>query len=191
MEVIIVTKNLTNVICLIATLFSKSFLSLVCFTYKAVREWTTIYFDAHTITVRSTVFAVVAEMWLNLKERYFAPSVDKSNNEAAAEEEREYDCEEDGVNYLHRRFPDYQGFKVGRMDAGKTDTRQECQKRCAETEHCKFFTWHKENDNFKKECALSQTYSWKAGNHTTVSGPRECPKKWFYFKKIYEAGACV
>ena len=68
---------------------------------------------------------------------------------------------------MRRKFPNHPDIK--------TDTWQECQKRCAATEHCKFFTWHKRNNRFKNDCALSQTYGWKKKD-STVSGPRECSK---------------
>ena len=87
---------------------------------------------------------------------------------AEGEYEEKYDCQEDGVNYLHRKFPNHPDIK--------TDTWQECQKKCAATEHCKFFTWHKRSNRFKNDCALSQTYGWKKKD-STVSGPRECPKR--------------
>ena len=69
---------------------------------------------------------------------------------------------------MHRKFPNHPDIK--------TDTWQECQKKCAATEHCKFFTWHKRKNRFKNDCALSQTYGWKKKD-STVSGPRECPKR--------------
>ena len=80
----------------------------------------------------------------------------------------EYNCQEDGVNYMHRKFPNHPDIK--------TDTWQECQKKCAATEHCKFFTWHKRSNRYKNDCALSQTYGWKKKD-STVSGPRECSKR--------------
>merc|ERR1711913_164727 len=63
-----------------------------------------------------------------------------------------------------------------RKSAGDTDTWQECQKKCAESKHCKFFTWHKEESHWKKGCNIFDTYAWKAGGFLTVSGPRECSK---------------
>merc|ERR1719234_2099494 len=85
--------------------------------------------------------------------------------------EEEYDCEEDGVVYLHRKFPDKpDGYKEE-----KTDTWQECQKKCAEMEPCKGFTWHKKNNPYKKACSLFSSYSGKIKG-TAVSGPKECPK---------------
>ena len=87
-------------------------------------------------------------------------------------EEEEYDCQEDGVNYFHRKFPDKpEGYKHE-----YTDTWQECQKKCAEIDTCKFFTWHKLNDPYKKSCSHFSKYAGK-GKGTTVSGPQKCPEK--------------
>ena len=46
-----------------------------------------------------------------------------------SDKEEKHDCEEDGVNYLHRKEIDkwYTDASLG-----KTDTWQECQKKCAE-----------------------------------------------------------
>ena len=83
--------------------------------------------------------------------------------------EEEYDCEEDGTVYVHRKFPDKpDGYKEE-----KTDTWQECQKKCAEMEPCKGFTWHKLNNHYKKACALFSSHSGKIKG-TAVSGPKEC-----------------
>merc|ERR1719234_1893841 len=83
----------------------------------------------------------------------------------------EYDCEEDGKVYVHRKFPDApDGYKEE-----KTDTWQECQKKCAEMEPCKGFTWHKKNNPYKKACSLFSSHSGKIKG-TAVSGPKECQK---------------
>merc|ERR1719234_178042 len=85
--------------------------------------------------------------------------------------EEEYDCEEDGTVYIHRKFPDKpDGYKQQ-----KTDTWQQCQKLCAEMEPCKGFTWHKLNNHYKKACALFSSHSGKIKG-TAVSGPKECQK---------------
>merc|ERR1719391_1073956 len=89
------------------------------------------------------------------------------------EKEEGYDCEEDGVNYLHRKASWGNYTSPG---AGETNTWQECQKKCAENKHCKFFTWHKEESHWKKDCAIFDTFAWKDGGFLTVSGPRECLK---------------
>ena len=90
--------------------------------------------------------------------------------EAAAE--KKYDCQEDDVVYMYRKFPDAPaGFKER-----KTDTWQECRKECAEMEPCKGFTWHKENNRYKKVCSLFSTFNGKVRNRA-VSGPKECPNK--------------
>ena len=70
--------------------------------------------------------------------------------EAAADEgktnEKKYDCQEDDVVYMYRKFPDAPaGFKER-----KTDTWQECQKECAEMEPCKGFADTKRTTVTKK-----------------------------------------
>ena len=96
--------------------------------------------------------------------------------EAAADEgktnDKQYDCQEDDVVYMYRKFPDAPaGFKER-----KTDTWQESQKECAEMEPCKGFTWHQENNHYKKVCSLFSTFTGKVRNRA-VSGPKECPNK--------------
>ena len=58
----------------------------------------------------------------------------------------------------------------------KTDTWQECQRRCTEIEQCKGFTWHKKNNRYSKFCSLFSTYNGKIGGQSTVSGLKECQK---------------
>ena len=91
----------------------------------------------------------------------------------ATSEPEEYNCQEDGVVYMHRKFPD---APVGALERdGKTDTWQECQKRCAEIEQCKGFTWHKESSQYTKYCSLFSSHSGKITGGRTVSGLKECP----------------
>ena len=73
---------------------------------------------------------------------------------------------------MYRAFPDApEGFKE---QNGRTDTWQECQRRCAEIKECRGFTWHKENNRFSKRCSVFSIYHGKRQD-TTVSGPKECP----------------
>ena len=93
-------------------------------------------------------------------------------------EEEEYDCEEEGVVYMHRKLED----APDNYKEGKTDTWHECQKLCSKLEKCKGFTWHKKNNHdHPKGCSLFSTYGWKATGYwwtkTAVSGRKECPKK--------------
>ena len=75
---------------------------------------------------------------------------------------------------MFRAFPD---APAGVMERdGRTDTWQQCQKRCAEIEQCKGFTWHKENNRHTKHCALFSTHHGKIAGGRTVSGLKECPK---------------
>ena len=90
---------------------------------------------------------------------------DDDNEDKAGE--GEYDCEEDGVVYMHRKAP--VGYKQK-----KTETWQECQELCAELEPCKGFTWHKKSNHYAKGCSLFSAYKGKM-NGTAVSGPKECP----------------
>ena len=101
----------------------------------------------------------------------------------------EYDCQEDGVLYYYRKYPDFpKGYKEK-----YTDTWQEChkrclnykskiqyltfeKKRCLEFKQCKGFTWHKDkhrNPKLSRACSLFSTYSYK-GDGNSVSGLREC-----------------
>jgi len=85
--------------------------------------------------------------------------------------EEEYDCEEDGIVYMYRKFPDApDGYKEE-----KTETWQECQELCAELEPCKGFSWHKKNNHWAKVCSLFSAHSGKIKG-SAVSGPKECPK---------------
>ena len=89
-----------------------------------------------------------------------------------ATRDKEYNCQEEGVVYMYRAFPDApEGFKE---QNGRTDTWQECQRRCAEIKECRGFTWHKENNRFSKRCSVFSIYHGKRQD-TTVSGPKECP----------------
>merc|ERR1712212_866109 len=95
-------------------------------------------------------------------------------NKATAARDKEYNCQEEGIVYMYRAFPDApEGFNE---QNGRTDTWQECQKRCAEIDPCKGFTWHKENNRYAKQCALFSTYRGKIRGDTTVSGLKECPE---------------
>ena len=91
----------------------------------------------------------------------------------------EYDCEQEGVVYVHREFPD----KPNGYKEGKTETWEICQKVCAKYETCTGFTWYNENtceDEYKRLCSLFSTYRWKATGYwwtkTAVSGLKKCLK---------------
>merc|ERR1712179_896974 len=91
----------------------------------------------------------------------------------------EYDCEQEGVVYVHREFPD----KPNGYKEGKTETWEICRKVCAKYDTCKGFTWFNENtceDEYKRLCSLFSTYRWKAAGYwwtkTAVSGLKKCPK---------------
>ena len=91
----------------------------------------------------------------------------------------EYNCEEDGVVYMYRKFPDK---PYGYKDR-KTETWQECQRLCSEMETCKGFTWHNEDTyevEYRKGCSLFSTYEWRATGYwwsnTAISGLKECPR---------------
>ena len=96
---------------------------------------------------------------------------DDDNEDEAGE--GEYDCEEDGVVYMHRKAP--VGYKQK-----KTETWQECQELCAEMEPCKGFTWHKPHNTFgspRNSCSLYSTHVGRKKKDSTVSGRKECFKK--------------
>ena len=93
---------------------------------------------------------------------------------ALCEIQREYNCQEDGVVYMWRAFPD---APAGYMERdGKTESWEECQKRCGDMEQCKGFTWHKGSSRYSKHCSLFSSHSGKITGGRTVSGLKECPK---------------
>ena len=94
-------------------------------------------------------------------------------------EKEEYDCQEDGLLYYDRQTV---GFPDG-YEAEITDTWQKCQKKCAEIEACKGFTWHNEISTFPKSCSLFSKYGWKGESARTVSGQKDCPSNvWCSFQ---------
>ena len=78
---------------------------------------------------------------------------------------------------MYRKFQDAPAGVVESYGDGRTDTWQECQKRCAEIEQCKGFTWHKENNQYTKHCSLFSTHHGKITGEKTVSGLKDCPGK--------------
>ena len=83
-----------------------------------------------------------------------------------------YNCQEEGVIYLNRKFPD----KPDGYRGEKTDTWQECQKKCTVIKQCKGFTWHKKSNRLSKSCSLFSTRNGEQRG-SAVSGPKECPMR--------------
>ena len=79
---------------------------------------------------------------------------------------------------------DYWGNDLNNCDA-HTDTSQECQELCADTEDCVQFTWLGyavgEDENTKHKCCLKNAYYDNRQSHAgLVSGPKVCGKLSLY-----------
>ena len=70
------------------------------------------------------------------------------------------------------------GYTAASQETKKTDTPEECQVECKNTEQCKFFTW----TLYKKRCNLKEKRGdIKDATGWQVSGPEDCSRgRWFY-----------
>ena len=107
-------------------------------------------------------------MFLLIK-KLFDPGGNPTRDNGTVSGPKSYDCEEDGVVYMHRK----------EIMGAVTETWQECQKICEKIENCKGFTWHKPTGQIdsrviKKGCSPFTAYRWKETGHATVSGLKNC-----------------